>query len=206
MERIEVRSSHGSVARSLQASPSHERKPKLLIQLRDALRSRHYSWRTEQSYCHWVICFCRLHNLRHPVEMSETEINAFLSHLAVKERVSASTQNQALSALLFLYRYVLARGIGKLREVIRARKPKRLPVVMTREEIKAVFNHLTGDRWLMACLMYGAGPRLMECLRLRVQDFDFEANQMAVRDGKGAKDRMTMLPQSVKGSLRKHLQ
>jgi len=137
--------------------------------------------------------------------MAEPEINAFLTHLAVKERVSASTQNQALSAILFLYRHVLNRKIGDLGEVIRARKPKRLPVVMTRDEVKAVLANLTGDKRLMASLMYGAGLRLMECLRLRVQDVDFSRNEITVRDGKGAKDRLTMLPESLKKLLQDHL-
>ena len=137
--------------------------------------------------------------------MAEPEINAFLTHLAVKERVSASTQNQALSAILFLYRHVLKRKIGDLGEVIRARKPKRLPVVMTREEVKAVLTNLKGDKWLMASLMYCAGLRLMECLRLRVQDLDFSRNEITVRDGKGAKDRLTMLPESLKKLLQDHL-
>jgi integron integrase len=181
------------------------KKPKLLEQLRQELRSRHYSRRTEQTYCQWVKRFIYFHKVRHPAEMGEPEINAFLTHLAVKERVSASTQNQALSSLLFLYRYVLKRKIGDLGEVIRARKPKRLPVVMTREEVKAVLTNLKGDKWLMASLMYGAGLRLMECLRLRVQDVDFSRNEITVRDGKGAKDRLTMLPESLKKLLQDHL-
>ena len=181
------------------------RKPKLLDQLRQALRSRHYSRRTEQTYCHWVKRFIYFHNIRQPAEMAEPEINAFLTHLPVKGKVSASTQNQALSALLFLYRHVLGRKIGDLGEVIRARRPKRLPVVTTQEEVKAVLSHLTADKWLMANLMYGAGLRLMECLRLGVQDVDFGASQITVRDGKGNKDRVTMLPQVVKRPLREHL-
>jgi integron integrase len=180
-------------------------KPKLLDQLREALRSRHYSRRTEQTYCHWVKRYAHFHKLRHPAEMAEPEINAFLTHLAVKEKVAASTQNQALSALLFLYRHVLGREIGDLGEVIRSRKPKRLPVVMTRDEMKAVLANLSGDKWLMASLMYGAGLRLMECLRLRVQDIDFSRNEILVRDGKGAKDRITMLPESLKAPLQEHL-
>jgi integrase len=162
-------------------------KPKLLDQLREALRARHYSRRTEQTYCLWVKRFIYFHNVRHPAEMAEPEINAFLTHLAVREKVSASTQNQALSALLFLYRRVLDREIGDLGEVIRARKPKRLPVVMTREEVKTVLCHLKGAKWLMGMLMYGAGLRLMECLRLRVQGIDFSRNEILVRDGKGGK-------------------
>jgi len=187
-------------------SSMHARKePKLLDRLGEALRSRHYSCRTEQTYCQWVKRFIYFHNVRHPSEMAEPEINAFLTNLAVKEKVSASTQNQALSALLFLYRHVLGREIGELSEVIRARKPKRLPVVLTREEVKTVIGQLKGDKWLMVSLMYGAGLRLMECLRLRIQDIDFERNEIMVRDGKGAKDRITMLPESLKQPLRQHL-
>jgi integron integrase len=137
--------------------------------------------------------------------MGEPEIDAYLTHLAVKEKVSASSQNQALSVLLFLYRHVLDREIGDLGEVIRARKPRHIPAVMTREEAKAVLSHLKGDKWLMASLMYGAGMRLMECLRLRVQDVDFARNEILIRDGKGAKDRITMLPESVKAKLQEHL-
>ncbi|MCK5557188.1 MAG: integron integrase, partial [Candidatus Hydrogenedentes bacterium] len=173
--------------------------------MREAMRSRHYSRSTERSYCNWVKRFIFFHNVRHPDEMGEPEINAFLTHLAVKEHVSTSTQNQALSALLFLYRHVLDREIGDLGNVIRARRPKRLPVVMTREEVRAVIGQLSGDRWLMANLMYGAGLRLRGCLQLRVQDVDFSANEITVRDGKGNKDRRTMLPESVKRPLREHL-
>lgn len=180
-------------------------KPKLLDQVRRAMRTRHYSHRTEQAYVHWIKRFIFFHSVRHPAEMGQPEINAFLSHLAVKEKVSASTQNQALSALLFLYRHVLGRPVADLDEVIRAKKPARLPVVMTREEVKAVLSHLQGDKWLMTSLMYGAGLRLMECLRLRVQDVDFARNEITVRDGKGAKDRVTMLPQSLKAPLQNHL-
>ena len=180
-------------------------KPKLLDQLRKALRAHHYSRRTEQTYVMWVKRFIFFHNVCHPADMAEPEINAFLTHLAIEEKVSASTQNQALSALLFLYRHVLSREIGDLGAVIRARKPKRLPVVMTRDEVKAVLAQLTGDKWLMASLMYGAGVRLMECLRLRVQDIDFARDDITVRDGKGAKDRITMLPQLLKKPLREHL-
>ena len=137
--------------------------------------------------------------------MAEADINRFLTHLAVTERVSASTQNQALAALLFLYRQVIGCEVGDLGEVIRARKPERLPVVMAREEVKAVLANLTGDKWLIAAIMYGAGLRLMECLRLRVQDIDVSRNEILVRDGKGAKDRITMLPESVKTLLQGHL-
>ncbi|MFC1651381.1 integron integrase [Candidatus Latescibacterota bacterium] len=182
-----------------------EQQPKLLDRLRETLRTRHYSRRTEQTYSQWVKRFVYFHKVRHPDEMAEPEINAFLTHLAVKEKVSSSTQNQALSALLFLYRHVLNREIGELRDVIRARKPKRLPVVLTKDEVKTVIVNLKGDKWLMANLMYGAGLRLMECLRLRVQDIDFASNQITLRDGKGSKDRLTMLPKVVNQPLREHL-
>jgi len=138
--------------------------------------------------------------------MADPEINASLTHLAVKEKASASTQNQALSALLFLYRHVIERDVGDLGDVIRARKPERLPVVMTRDEVRAVLTKLTDDKWVMASLIYGAGLRLMECLRLRAQDIDFGRNEILVRDGKGAKDRVTMLPGSIKGPLEQHIQ
>jgi len=185
------------------AAGVQDRKPKLLDRLREALRSRHYSRRTEQTYCQWVKRFIFFHNVRHPAEMAEPEMNAFLTHLAVKERVSASTQTQALSALLFLYRHVLGREVGKLEGLVRARKPRRLPVVMTRDEVRAVIGEMKGDYRVMAGLMYGAGLRLMECLRL--QDVDFAANQIVVRDGKGAQDRITMLAQASKRPLLEHL-
>lgn len=170
-----------------------------------ALRSRHYSRRTEQAYCLWVRRFIYFHGVRHPDDMGEQEINAFLTHLAVDEKVSASTQTQALSALLFLYRNVLGREVGELTGVIRARKPDRLPVVMTRAEVRLLLECLSGDKWLMASLMYGSGLRLMECLRLRVQDIDFARGEIAVRNGKGAKDRVTMLPDALKPPLQAQL-
>jgi len=173
----------------------------LMSQMHSALRSRHYSRRTEQAYCLWVRRFVRFHGIRHPAHMAEPEVNAFLTHLAVDEQVSASTQTQALSALLFLYRHVIGREVGELTDLIRARKPKRLPVVLTRDEVKAVLGELDGDKRLMASLMYGAGLRLMECLRLRVLDLELTRGEIVVRDGKGGKDRITMLPLSVKPSL-----
>jgi integron integrase len=137
--------------------------------------------------------------------MGEPEINSFLTQLAVKDKVSSSTQNQALSALLFLYRHVIGRDIGDLGKVIRARRPKRLPVIMTRDEVKSVLDHLAGDKWLMASLLYGAGLRLMECLRLRIQDLDFQHGEVIVRDGKGGKDRRSMLPKALVQPLQEHL-
>ncbi len=177
----------------------------LMSQIHSALRSRHYSRRTEQAYCLWVRRFIRFHGLRHPADMAEPEINAFLTHLAVDGRVSASTQTQALSALLFLYRHVIGREVGELANLVRARKPKRLPVVLTRDEVKAVLGELDDDRYLMASLMYGAGLRLMECLRLRVLDLEFTRGEIVVRDGKGGKDRVTMLPRSLTPVLERQL-
>jgi len=169
------------------------------------LRSRHYSPRTEKAYSNWVRRYIHFHELRHPSEMGEREINEFLTHLAVVDKVASSTQNQALAALLFLYRHVLGRQVGDLGNVIRARKSKKAPVVLTREEVRAVLESLDGEMWLIASLMYGTGMRLMECLRLRVQDVDFGRNEITVRSGKGDKDRMTMLPESLKEPLRKQL-
>lgn len=177
----------------------------LMDQLRAKLRTRHYSRRTEQAYCLWVRRFIFFHGLRHPADMAEPEINAFLTDLAVKGKVSASTQTQALSALLFLYRHVLGRQIGELDALVRARRPARVPVVLTRDEVRAVLARLDGDRLLMASLLYGAGLRLTECLRLRVQDIDFARNELTVRDGKGGKDRRTILPASLAPPLKQHL-
>jgi integron integrase len=177
----------------------------LMSELHSSLRSRHYSRRTEESYCLWVRRFIRFHRLRHPGDMAEPEINAFLSHLAVDEHVSASTQTQALSALLFLYRNVLHREVGELEGLVRARTPRRLPVVLNRDEVRALLAQLEGDRWLIASLLYGSGLRLMECLHLRVLDLEFARSQITVRDGKGGKDRVTMLPQAVAPALREQL-
>ena len=173
----------------------------LITQMSAALRSRHYSRRTEQAYCLWVRRFIRFHGIRHPADMAEPEINAFVTHLAVDGHVSASTQTQALSALLFLYRHVIGREVGELTDLVRARKARRLPVVLTRDEVKAVLSQLDGGTWLMASLMYGSGLRLMECLRLRVLDVEFTRGEIVVRDGKGGKDRVTMLPNSLTQAL-----
>jgi integron integrase len=177
----------------------------LVGQMTTALRARHYSRRTEQAYCLWVRRYVHFHGLRHPAEMGEPEINAFLTHLAVEERVSAATQTQALSALLFLYRHVLGRKVGELGDLVRANKPRRLPVVLTRSEVRALLAGLDGDRWLMASLMYGSGLRLMECLRLRVLDLEPQRAEVLVRDGKGGKDRVTMLPRSLRPALKAQL-
>jgi len=182
-----------------------DRPPKLLEQMREALRARHYSLRTERAYCAWVRRFIYFHHVRHPAEMGEQEINAFLTHLAVAENVSASTQNQALAALLFLYRHVLGREVGDLDGVIRARRNVNTPVVMTRGEVRDVLGRLAGDKWLIASLLYGCGLRLLECLRLRVKDIDFSRGEITVHDGKGGKDRVTMLPASLSTPLQEHL-
>lgn len=186
-------------------APTTEPRPKLLDQVRQAIRTRHYSPRTEETYAHWIKRFIFFHNKRHPAEMAEPEIARFLSNLATESHVSASTQNQALNALLFLYHQVLDKEIGYVNGVVRAKKAPRLPVVLTRGEIQALLGFLNGSEKIMATLLYGAGLRLMECCRLRVKDIDFSQNQIVVRAGKGDKDRYTMLPAAVKEVLIKHL-
>jgi integron integrase len=181
-------------------------RPKLLEQVRQAIQTRHYSPKTEESYVHWIKRFIFFHNKRHPLEMSEKEIARFLSNLASELHVSAATQNQALNAILFLYRDVLRKEIGYVDGVIRAKRPHRLPVVLTRQEVKSILGALDHSDWLMVMLLYGAGLRLMECLQLRVKDIDFSTNQIVVRAGKGDKDRHTMLPAAVKEPLARHLE
>lgn len=183
--------------------PSAE--PKLLDRMRAELRARHYSVRTEKAYLLWARRFIVFHGMCHPADMGEDEVNAFLTHLAVDAGVSASTQTQALSALLFLYRRVIGRDLGSMGTLVRARRSERIPVVMTRAEVRAVLAEMTGECGLAATVMYGCGLRLSECLRLRVQDIDFGANEVLVRNGKGGKDRVTMLPESLKGPLRDQL-
>ncbi len=178
---------------------------KLLDEVRDAIRVRHYSIRTEQAYADWIRRFIIFHNKRHPSEMGEKEIGEFLTHLAVNRNVAASTQNQALSAILFLYKHVLKQPLDWLQNVERAKKPERLPVVLTIDEVRALLSQLKGVNHLIASLLYGSGLRLMEALRLRVKDIDFHYNQIIVRSGKGAKDRVTMLPASLKDPLREQL-
>jgi integron integrase len=181
-------------------------KPKLLDQVRDVIRRKHFSIRTEQTYVEWIKRYIFFHGKRHPNEMAEAEITAFLTHLARAGKVAASTQNQALSALLFLYREVLQQNIGWLDQVERAKRPARLPVVLTKDEVRRLFAHLHGTNRLMAGLLYGSGLRLMECVRLRVKDVDFGYLRVTVRDGKGGKDRITMLPVNAAKPLERHLQ
>ena len=184
---------------------SQSRPPGLIQRYREELQVRHYARRTVSSYEQWLRRFLRFHQMRHPRQMGEAEINAFLSHLATEERVSASTQNQALAALLFLYRTVLGGDVGNLEGVIRARKRQRLPVVLTVGEVRAVLHHLDGAEALVAKLLYGAGLRLMEALRLRIKDVDLEQRCITVRCGKGDKDRRTVLPSSLVDPLKRHM-
>ncbi len=179
--------------------------PRLLDQVRDALRVRHMSLRTEKAYLHWIRHYILFHGKRHPSEMGEVEMNAFLTHLAVDKRVSPSTQTQALCALLFLYRTVLGREVGELEGLIRAKRRRHLPVVLTRDEVRSALSRLTGVNHLFLSFLYGTGMRLMEGLRLRVKDVDFSQHQITIRDGKGGKDRTTMLPSSLESPLREHL-
>ena len=179
--------------------------PKLLDRVREAIRTRHYSRRTEEAYVYWIRRYIVFHQKAHPSTMGAAEISAFLTWLAVRQHVSASTQNQALSALLFLYRHVLGVEIGAIEHVPRARTPERLPVVLSREEVTAVLRRLTGTMKLVVVLLYGAGLRLGECLELRVKDIDFDRREILIRQGKGQKDRVTMLPLAAKAPLLTHL-
>ncbi len=180
-------------------------KPRLLDQVRDAIRVRHYSYRTEEQYVFWVRRYILFNGKRHPRELGAVEVEAFLSSLAVHGNVAAATQNQALAALLFLYRHVLKQDLPWLDHIVKARKPRRLPLVLTREETRALLAQLSGVYWLVGTLLYGGGLRLMECLRLRVQDLDFKRSQIMVRGGKGGKDRVTVLPALVVAPLQVHL-
>lgn len=180
-------------------------RPKLLDLVRQAARVRHYSPRTEQAYVRWVKRFVLFHGKRHPAELGGEEVKRFLNWLAEDRRVSASTQTQALSALLFLYRHVLMLELPWMTDVVRAPARPRLPVVLSRDEVRAVVRRLQGVERLVVMLLYGAGLRLLEALRLRVKDVDFDLDQIVVRGGKGDRDRITMLPQSLKAELRRHL-
>jgi integron integrase len=185
--------------------PTPENPPKLLDQVQGVLRVKHYSIRTERVYLDWIKRYILFHHKTHPAQMGAAEVEAFLTHLAVAGKVAASTQNQAKSALLFLYREVLAIELPWLDNVTQAKMPQRLPVVLTVSEVKSVLNRLDGTLGLMAGLLYGGGFRLMECVRLRVKDVDFAMRQVTVREGKGFKDRVTMLPESAIAPLQAHL-
>ena len=177
-----------------------------LNSVREAIRVRHYSIRTEQAYVGWIKRFVLFHNKQHPNEMSEKEVTAFLTHLAVSRKVSASTQNQALNALVFLYKNVLNQPLGDINGAVRAKKPQKLPVVLTQNEVRQLLKYLDGIYWLAACLMYGSGLRLMECVRLRVKDLDYMHKALIVRNGKGAKDRVVTLPDELIQLLQRHLE
>jgi len=191
---------------SISTANRADKPKKLMDQVRDVLRLKHYSLRTERSYCDWIERFIRFHHLRHPKEMGEVEVSSFLTQLARDGRVAAATQNQALSALLFLYKHVLKQEIGWLDNVERVKRPARFPTVLTRDEVHKIFAHLHGMPRLMAGLLYGSGLRLMECVRLRVKDIDFGYARITVREGKGGKDRVTMLPVNLAPGLQRHLQ
>jgi integrase len=179
--------------------------PKLLDRLRHACRVRHYSLRTEDAYHDWCRRFILFHGKRHPLDVGPAGVTAFLTHLAVERRVGPSTQNQALNALVFLYRQVLGVEPGAFDGVVRADRPRRLPVVLSGPEVRRLLAHLPGTPGLMARVQYGGGLRLLECLRLRVKDVEFDLNQLVVRHGKGGNDRRTLLPESVRQPLADHL-
>jgi integron integrase len=177
----------------------------LLDQVRGRLRVGHYSVRTEEQYVHWIKRFILFHGKRHPREMGAPEVEAFLTHLAVNGKLAASSQNQAKSALLFLYREVLKQELPWLSGVVRAKNRNHLPVVLTVEEVRALLGRLSGTHWLIGSLLYGSGLRVLEGLRLRVHDLEFARDEILVRDGKGGKDRVTMMPRSLIEPLRLHL-
>jgi len=178
--------------------------PRLLDRVREALRTRHYSRRTEEAYVLWIRRFIVFHGKRHPRELGEADVSAYVSSLAMRG-VSASTQNQALSAVLFLFEVVLGRKLPWMADIVRAQRPARLPVVLSREEVAAPLGRLRGTVWLMASLMYGAGLRLQECVELRVKDVCLDRTEVTVRDGKGGKDRVTVLPAALRAPLAAHL-
>jgi integron integrase len=186
-------------------TPVANAEPKLLDQVVARIRVKHYSRRTEQAYVDWIKRYILYHGKRHPKEMSSEQVEGFLSFLAVSRNVSASTQNQAKSALLFLYKEVLGIELPWLDNVTQAKVSKRMPVVLTKEEVQAMLNRLDGTMWLIASLLYGSGLRVMECLRLRVKDVDLARREILVREGKGFKDRVTMLPVSLVEPLKQHL-
>ncbi len=192
------------LARERPATPPRG-KPRLLDRVREAVRTRHFSPLTEKAYVGWTKRFVIFHGMRHPEQMREREINQFLSNLAMEKKVSASTQRQALSALIFLYKRVLGLELEWVSGFVRAKQPIRLPVILTRDEVGAVLALLSSLHWLMASLLYGSGLRLMECLRLRVKDVDFQRNEITLRNAKGKKDRPTVLPIKIKKVLADHL-
>ena len=189
----------------ISSRPGAGREPRLLEQVRGRMRLKHYSLRTEQAYLYWIRRYIRAWLPRHPRELDGAAVEAFLTRLATRDHVAASTQNQALSALLFLYRDVLGVDLPWMENIVRARRPQRLPVVLSRVQVASLLQELAGREALMAGLLYGSGLRLMECVRLRVKDVGLERNELVVRDGKGGKDRMTVLPGALKEALARQL-
>jgi len=183
-----------------------EQPKKLLDQVRDAIRTKHYSYRTEQTYVEWIKRFILYHKKRHPKEMGAAEVQAFITYLATDRQVSASTQNQALSAITFLYKYVLQKDIALPSDLVRPTRPIRLPTVLTHQEAMSVIHTMQGTTQLMTMLLYGSGLRVMECMRLRIKDVDFGNHQLIVRDGKGEKDRITILPDTVLNELQRQIE
>ena len=179
--------------------------PRLLDRVRAAIRARHYSRRTEEAYAHWIRRYILFHGKRHPTDLGAAHVTAFLTSLAIERRVAASTQNQAFSALAFLYRDVLRQDLGVIEHAPRAKSPVRVPVVLSVDEVRRVLGQMNGTSWLVASLLYGAGLRLQECLELRVKDLDFDRREITVRRGKGQKDRRVMLPDRLRDVLRQHL-
>jgi len=171
--------------------------PKLLDQVRTEIRVRHYSYRTEQAYIMWIKHYIRFHSIQHPLSLDESSVSAFLTHLAIKRRVAPGTQNQALNALVFLYRHVLKRPLEDISQVKRATGRQKLPIVLNQSEVRTLLSHLQYPHWLLAALMYGSGLRLMEALRLRVKDLDFEYRAVRVMRGKDGKDRIVILPDGL---------
>jgi integron integrase len=188
-----------------QASERAATAPRLLDSVRAALRARHYSPRTEKAYVGWIRRYIHFHGKRHPDQLGEREISSFLSHLASASKVSASTQNQAMAGLLFLYQVVLARKLEWLGDLVHAKRPAVVPVVLSRDEARALLARLEGAPWLVAALLHGAGLRLLEALQLRVKDVDLDRRELVVRRGKGQKDRRTVLPNALSDPLRAHL-
>ena len=180
-------------------------KSSILSRLREEIRLRHYSPETERAYVGWVVRYVKFHDLRHPLDLTRGDLLHFLAALAVEHGVSASTQNQALAAVNFLYREVLHRPLGELDGIVRAKRPARLPVVLTKAEVRVVLGLMQGTQRLVATLLYGSGLRILECLRLRIKDVDLESHQLLVRSGKGGKDRMTMLPTAADCAIEAHL-
>ena len=193
-------------APSVSRQPAVRQPPRLLESMRERIRVLHYSIRTEQAYVDWARRFILFHDKRHPREMGAPEVTAFLTHLAVERNVSASTQNQAKAAILFLYKEVLQHDLPWLDEIVSARKARRLPVVLTQREVRELLMHLQGTQWLVASLLYGTGMRILEALRLRVKDVEFERRELIVREGKGNKDRVTVLPENLITPLREQME